>query len=466
MQRTLSIEATKKIGTAVTLYGWVHSRRDHGRIIFIDLRDITGIVQAVFTPQKSETHKLAEKLRPEWVIELTGLVKKRPENMVNKETPAGTIEIEAHELKVLAKARELPFDIKTEGYDIREELRLKYRYLDLRRPRLRKNMELRFRVQQFCRQFLADKNFLEIETPILTKSTPEGARDFLVPARLQHGKFYALPQSPQQYKQLLMVAGFERYFQFAHVFRDEDLRADRLFEHTQLDLEMSFMSEAQVRGLAEELAVRVSEKALGKRVQEKPFPVLTYNEVMKKYDTDRPDLRKDTTDSNLHAYAWVVDFPMFEKLEDGSLSAVHHPFTKVQEADWQKVIKGDEKTLLSAKAHQYDLVLNGYEVGGGSIREHESEKLAKVFEVLGHKRPDIEERFGHLLEAFQYGVPPHGGLAFGFDRWLAAMLGEKSIREVVALPTSASGTTAVMEAPNRVDKKQLNELGLDLKQED
>jgi len=465
MKRTLICQTPKLTGKEVKVAGWIDSYRSHGKLIFVDLRDRTGLLQVVFS---SDLLKEAKELRPEWVVEIQGVINKRPKGAENKEFVTGTVEMSARNLKILAQAKTLPFPIDDDGYQIKEEKRLKYRYLDLRRERLKKNLILRQQTINFIRNFLIDKGFIEIETPILTKSTPEGARDFLVPSRLQPGKFYALPQSPQQYKQLLMVAGFERYFQFPHVFRDEDLRADRLFEHTQVDLEMSFVDENDILELIEEMIINVSEKIFKKKIQQKPFPRLTYEEAMKKYETDRPDLRKDKKDGIL-AFAWIVDFPMFEILEDGSIDAVHHPFTALKDRDLKKfkkmtvkelISQEGRKKLLGFKAKQYDLVLNGVEVMGGSIRTHQPEILKKTFEVLGNSSEAVEKKFGHMLEAFEYGAPPHGGIAAGLDRLLQTILNEKSIRETVAFPTTTSGITAVMDAPSNVSEQQLKELKL------
>jgi len=465
MSRTIIGETIKNIGKKVKVAGWVDSYRSHGKIVFIDLRDRSGTLQVVFS---SDLLDQAKELRPEWVIEISGNINKRPENMVNENLLTGSVEMVAEELKVLSKAETLPFPIDDDGYQIKEEKRLKYRYLDLRRKRLKDNLILRQKTASFIRNFLIQKDFIEIETPVLTKSTPEGARDFLVPSRLQLGKFYALPQSPQQYKQLLMIAGFEKYFQFAHVFRDEDLRADRLFEHTQLDLEMSFIEQDDILNLMEKMMIELAEKVFNKKIQDKPFPRLSYEEAMKKYNSDKPDTRKDKKSNEL-AFCWIIDFPMFEILEDGSIDAVHHPFTALQDKDLEKFKKMSikeltstkgRKELLSFKAKQYDLVLNGCEIMGGSIRTHQSEVLKKTFEILGNSSEMVENKFGHMLKAFQYGVPPHGGIASGLDRLLQTILNEKSIRETVAFPTTTSGITSVMDAPSDVSEKQLKELGL------
>jgi len=446
----------KNEGAELTVAGWVHARRDHGKIIFIDLRDATGLLQVVFTPKNESLYKAAEELRPEWVVRILGIVKARPENMKNPEIETGDFELVAEGFEVLSRAETPPFPIEGDGYDIAEDLRWKYRYLDMRRPRVVEILKKRASVKQFIRKHLSDKGFLEIDTPILTKSTPEGARDFLVPSRMHPGQFYALPQSPQQYKQLLMVAGIEKYFQFPRCFRDEDLRGDRVLEFDQLDIEMSFIEQEDILAFAEELVIEVSEKVIGKKIQEKPFPRMTYDEAIKKYKSDKPDLRKNSDETDTLSYLWITDFPMFEKKDDGSLGAAHHPFTAIQDDNIIKL--GDKKKIFDIKAKQYDLVLNGNEIFGGSIRTSDPEILTKVFNVLGYSKEEIQNRFRHLLEAFSYGVPPHGGIAAGFDRWLMVMLEEPSIREVIPFPTSGSGITSVMEAPTDVDKKQLSEL--------
>jgi len=474
MKRTLIKDTPQHINKTITLCGWVRTRRDHGKIIFIDLWDATGIIQCVLAPDQPEAYKNGQKLRAEWVVQLEGEVKKRPEKMINKNLETGNVEFLIKKVKIFSEAEELPLDIKSDGLAIKEELRLKYRYLDLRRKRLQEIIKLRAKAQNWARNYLSEKKFVEIETPILTKSTPEGARDFIVPSRLHPGEFYALPQSPQQYKQLLMIAGFEKYFQFARVFRDEDLRADRLFEHTQLDVEMSFVEQDDILGLMEDLIIGLCEKVFGKKIQEKPFPRITYKEAMEKYKTDKPDLRRNKNDSDVLAFCWVIDFPMFEILEDGSIDAVHHPFTAMNDEDIEifkkinpeKISDKDKKNLLKIRAKQYDLALNGMEVMGGSIRTHEREILKKSFQILGHSAKAVENKFGHLLEAFGYGVPPHGGIACGFDRLIQTILNEKSIRETVAFPTSTSGTTSVMDAPSEVDQKQLKELGIRVVKED
>ncbi|QQG42974.1 MAG: aspartate--tRNA ligase [Candidatus Giovannonibacteria bacterium] len=456
--RTLAKDAVNKIGEEVTLMGWVAARRDHGRIIFIDLRDRWGVAQVVFSPKNKELLKLADGLRSEWVVKIEGAVRERPGGMQNLELPTGNIEIEATKLEILAEAKTPPFDISSDGHEIGEDNRLKYRYLDLRRPRLLKNLTMRDKIIAFMREWLHQKDFIEIETPILTKSTPEGARDYVVPSRLHTGQFYALPQSPQQYKQLLMVAGIERYFQIARCFRDEDTRGDRQPEFTQLDLEVSFASQEEILVLTEEIYTGIIEALYpDKKISQKPFPRISYTETMEKYGTDKPDLRKNRDDNNELAFAFIVGFPMFGwKETEKRWDAVHHPFTKIRSADWRTEINKENAGNLAAQ--QYDFVLNGCEIGGGSIREHNPEILEKVFEIMGNKKEDIRRQFGHLLESFEYGVPPHGGIASGIDRLVMILEGEPSIREVIAFPKTGDGRDLMMDSPSEISKKQLKEL--------
>jgi len=458
--RTLTKDTPSKIGESVTLMGWVAGRRDHGKLIFIDLRDRWGMVQAVFTPADKTLLAQADALRSEWVVKIEGLVKERPKGMENPELPTGSIEIEAHTLTILAASQTPPFALDTDGREIGEEHRMQYRYLDLRRERMRQNLIMRDRVISFIRAYLHERDFLEIETPILTKSTPEGARDYVVPSRVYPGKFYALPQSPQQYKQLLMVAGIERYFQIVRCFRDEDTRGDRQPEFTQLDLEMSFVEQEVILKLIEDLYTRmVKELYPRKHFTFSPFPRLPYAEVMEKYQSDKPDLRKDKNDSDELAFAFVVDFPMFEwKESERRWDAVHHPFTAVQTRD-PEAVKKDPAGIL---AHQYDFVLNGYEIGGGSIREHNPEMLETIFQVMGHTRENIRTQFGHMLDAFSYGVPPHGGIAPGLDRLLMILQGEPNIREVIAFPKTGDGRDLMMDAPSEISDAQLKELALEI----
>lgn len=459
MKRTLAKDAPKNLNQEIKVMGWVNNIRTHGKIIFLDLRDISGTLQVVFAADKNtDLMKIAREIKPEFVIEIIGQVNQRPKGTENPDLPTGKVEILAKEVNILSPAKTLPFSIDDDGYEISEEKRLRYRYLDLRRKRLKRNLKLRQEIIHFVRDFLKSQGFFEIETPILTKSTPEGARDFLVPSRLQPGKFYALPQSPQQYKQLLMVAGFEKYFQIARCFRDEDPRADRQAEFTQIDIELSFVSQEDILSLIEEMMIKTVEKIFPeKKISQIPFPRIEYAEAMKKYQSDRPDLRNNKKDENELAFAFVINFPMFEwSEEEKRWKSVHHPFTRPQTEDINEIKKHPDKIL----AYQYDLVLNGYEIGGGSLRSYKKEVLEAVFEVLGHNKTEIQEKFGHLLEAFEYGVPPHGGIALGLDRLVSLLLNEPNIREVIAFPKTGDSRDLMMNAPSDVSKEQLKELCL------
>lgn len=456
--KTLHIsQIVDKTGEEVELYGWINTKRDHKKIVFLDLRDRSGMVQVV----GGEEFKA---LSLEDVVIIRGLVKKRPEKLVNPKMATGTVEIEAKSFTILNKSLPLPMPVNTEGYEIDEEVRMRYRYLDLRRPRLAKNLELRSRFIQLIREYLFKKGFLEVETPILSESTPEGARDFIVPSRLQKGKFYALPQSPQQYKQLLMVAGLEKYFQIARCFRDEDPRADRAYgEFTQLDLEMSFVERADVMALIEAMIIEVY-ASLGVAIKQKPFPVFTYEQAKKQFGADKFDMRtEEEKKQNIQAFAWVVDFPFFEKTEDGGWTFTHNPFSAPLPQFKQQLLA--KKDIASILTSQYDLVCNGYEVGGGSIRSHEPAVLQTVFEIMGYAEEEIRNQFGHMLEAFSYGAPPHGGIAPGLDRLLTCITGEPSLREVIAFPMTSGGKTAVMNAPSPIPENKLGELGLHVETE-
>ena len=454
MKRVLALETKEKIGQKVRLCGWMNSRRDHGKLVFIDLRDRSGIVQIVGGKELGD-------LRPEDVIKIEGKVVKRLKQAINTKIPTGKVEVKCQKVEILAKARELLFPINTDGYKINEELRLKYRYLDLRRSRLVRNLELRHKVIRFIRDWLDQKGFIEIETPILTKSTPEGARDFIVPSRLQPGKFYALPQSPQQYKQLLMVAGFEKYYQIARCFRDEDSRADRAYgDFTQLDIEMSFTSQKAILELTEGLFASLIKKLMPeKKISQFPFPILTYNEAIKKHRTDKPDLRKNKKDKDELAFCFIVDFPLFEKTPEKEIAPMHHPFTAPKDEDAPLL----DSNLMKVRSWQHDFVLNGFEIGGGSMRITNPEIQKKIFKILGHTTDEIQKKFGHLLKAFRFGVPPHGGIAPGIDRFLMVVLNEPSLREVIAFPMTSGGKTAVMNAPSKVELGQLKELGIKLR---
>lgn len=456
LKRTLTAETTKCLDKKVRVCGWVNSIRSHRKIIFIDLRDISGVLQSVFTSEDKELYKIAQKLRPEWVIAIEGKIEKRPLRMINPKIETGKIELHPSDIEVFSQAKTLPFPIDTQGYEISEQKRLKYRYLDLRRERMKKNLIWRQKIIQLIRDFLEKQGFIEVETPILTKSTPEGARDFLVPSRLQPGKFFALPQSPQQYKQLLQVAGIEKYFQIARCFRDEDPRADRQAEFTQLDLEMSFVDQEDILKITEALFITLVKKLFPeKKISKIPFPRIPYQEAIRKYNTDKPDLRKDKTNPDELAFAFLVDFPMFEwSKEKKRWVAVHHPFTRPQEENIARIKKEPEKIL----AYQYDFVLNGVEIGGGSLRSYKPEILETVFEIMGHKKQEIRQKFGHLLEAFGWGVPPHGGIAPGLDRFIAILLREPNIREVIAFPKTGDNRDLMMDVPAQVTKEQLEEL--------
>ena len=578
------------VGSIVTLAGWVHRRRLHGGVVFIDLRDRSGIVQLVFNPEISPgAHQVAEQVRSEWVIQVKGLVRRRPEGSENLALSTGAIEVASNEAVVLNQSLTPPFYINEET-EVDESLRLKYRYLDLRRATMQANIELRHKVVKYIRDFLDERGFLEIETPILIKSTPEGARDYLVPSRLQAGEFYALPQSPQQLKQLLMVAGMERYFQIARCFRDEDLRADRQPEFTQLDLEMSFVDEDDVLSLTEELYLTMMSAIVPDRNVPSPMPRITYAEAMARYASDKPDLRfglemsdvselaaqtdfnvfrsvlqsggivkgfavpeggsysnsalreledfvkergarglahvrlgkdhslEELTESdvrmasglNMHpqwaaqlarqmgagpgdlmllmagapytihpalsalreemghrlgladpntlAFAFVVDFPLFEwDAEERRWNSSHHPFTAPKD-DQSHLLHSTDLGDIKSKA--YDLVCNGSELASGSIRIHRRELQQKVLGLLGYADDEIEERFGHLLEAFEYGAPPHGGIAPGIDRLVAILADAGSIRDVIAFPKTQRGADLLFGSPSPVSEAQLRELHL------
>ncbi|MDR0800361.1 MAG: aspartate--tRNA ligase [Endomicrobium sp.] len=565
------------IGKEITVCGWVHSRRDHGGVIFIDLRDREGILQIVFQPENKEIFETAEKLRSEYVIVVKGLVRNRPDGTANPNMPTGSVELIAAELKVLNTSMGLPFEI-SDYIDTSEELRLKYRYLDLRRPNFQKNFVMRHKISKEIRDFLNEEGFLEIETPFLTKSTPEGARDFLVPSRFQRGNFFALPQSPQLFKQILMIAGFDKYYQIARCFRDEDLRADRQLEFTQVDIEMSFVDEEDIIGVIERMLARVFKTALDIDVKT-PFERIPYAEAMLRFGSDKPDTRfemeiKDLSvefknsgfvvfssaiskggtvrglcipkgasfsrseidglakfvgeygakglawmkitdagaDSNIVKYfkeneikavisklnaisgdlivfladeekivaqglgalrlkigresglidknkfnfLWIVDFPLMEwNKEERRWQALHHPFTSPEDAD-----SLTKENAGRAKARAYDVVLNGIELGGGSIRIHRSDIQKKIFDILNISDESAKEKFGFLLEALTYGAPPHGGVALGFDRLCALIAGEDSIREVIAFPKTQKAIDPLSNAPAPVNDKQLKELGV------
>lgn len=461
MARTLIKDLKEKKDEEATICGWVDVRRDQGKLIFLDIRDISGTVQSVVLP-KAESMEVAKTLRPEWVVKILGKVNERPEkNRVEGEN--GDIELEVLSIKVLNEAETPVFDVKSDGKEIGDENRLEYRYLDLRRPRMQKNLKMRHKVAKFVRDHLDTEGFYEIETPYLTKSTPEGARDYVVPSRLYPGHFYALPQSPQQYKQLLMASGMERYFQIVRCMRDEDTRGDRQPEFTQLDLEMSFVTQEDVMALNEKLLIKiVTELYPEKRIQQVPFPRISYKDAIEKYGSDRPDIREDKNDANLLAFCWVVDFPFFEKAEGerSEWTFTHNPFSAAipEHTEW---LRNKEKIGEIVTA-QYDIVLNGYEIGGGSVRNHDPKLLKAVFEVLGYSDEEIEGSFGHMLKALGSGTPPHGGIAWGFDRLIMLLQNEPNIREVIAFPKTGEGKDLMMSAPSEISEKQLKELGLSI----
>lgn len=564
----------------VTLAGWVHRRRDHGGVVFIDLRDREGLVQVVIAPEVQDAFKKAESLRSEFVIQIKGMVRKRPLGTINKNLRTGEIEVAATELTILNRSMPLPFPIDDEFHDVGEETRLHYRYLDIRRPEMLSRLKMRAQITRFLRRFLDDQGFLDVETPFLTRATPEGARDYLVPSRTKPGHFFALPQSPQQFKQLLMMAGIDRYYQIVRCFRDEDLRADRQPEFTQLDIETSFLQEEEIQTLMENMISGLFKDTLGVTLQT-PFRRMTHEEAMRRYGSDKPDLRiplelidvadlmqhvefkvfaeaaknpdsrvtvlkvpggasmsrKEIDDYTQHvgifgakglAYIkingegkeglqspilkflpddvvnailerthagvgdilffgadkakivsdalgalrlkighdrklvsenweilWVVDFPMFEE-GDGRLYACHHPFTAPKTESADELIAKPKTTM----ARAYDMVLNGSEIGGGSIRINSSEMQAAVFRLLSISDEEAEEKFGHLLKAMKLGCPPHGGIAFGLDRLVMLITGAESIRDVIAFPKTQTASCPLMDAPSTVDHPQLIELGI------
>jgi len=575
---------TSLLDQEVELYGWVHRRRDHGGVIFIDLRDREGLAQIVFDPDRAEAFAIADMVRNEFVLKVTGRVRNRPEGTINPDMPTGEVEILGHSIEILNKAKTPPFQLDDEH--VHDDIRLRYRYVDLRRPVMQKNMRLRSQVSRLMHNFFDDNGFLEIETPMLTKATPEGARDYLVPSRTHQGEFFALPQSPQLFKQLLMMSGMDRYYQIVRCFRDEDLRADRQPEFTQLDVETSFMDEDQICTLMEELICTLFNKILAVDLPS-PFPRMTYAEAMYRFGSDRPDLRNplelidvsdvmqevefkvfsgpakmkngrvaalrlpngskltrkeiddytsfvgqygakglayikvndantgkeglqspilkflpdevvetimtrtqaetgdlvffgaDKTkvvndalgalrdklahDLDLHqgewAPLWVIDFPMFDENEDGKRwDALHHPFTAPQNDDPAELQANPGESLSRA----YDMVMNGMELGGGSIRIHQPDMQMAVLNLLGIEDDEAREKFGFLIDALDYGCPPHGGIAFGLDRIVMIMAGASSIRDVIAFPKTQSASCLLTSAPSAVAPKQLKELGIRL----
>lgn len=456
MEERIRIEQLgEHVGKTVTIAGFVDVRRDHGKLVFIDLRDESGIVQVV---AKADVLGDAKEARNEWVLQMTGEVKERPEKLVNADEPLGHIEFGAHTISVLSTALTPPLEVNKDTSDVGEDVRLKYRYIDLRTKRMQQNLRVRSEFVRRCREHLFTHNFTEIETPLLTKATPEGSRDFLVPSRHNPGHFYALPQSPQQYKQLLMGSGFENYFQVARAIRDEDLRADRGFEHTQIDIEMAYVTQEMVMQRVEAMLIEAAE-GLGKTIKEKPFPRITYADAMERYGADKFDLRTDAEkEAGVLAYAWVIDFPFFEKTDEGTWTFTHNPFSMPKEEHLEWLLAGTH--IEQIMTQQYDIVCNGYESGGGSIRAHRPEILRAVYSVMGYSDAEIEASVGHMIEAFGYGIPPHGGIALGVERNVMNLTGEEYLREVQAFPMTGSGKTAVMDAPSEASPEQLAELGL------
>ena len=439
-------ELTKKEkGKKVVLCGWADTVRSYGKLNFIDLRDRYGKTQIVI--------KGKCELKPEYVIKVEGEVKTRKPGSENKDLKTGEIEILADSAVVLNASPVLPFEIGDEK--VSEEVRAKSRYLDLRGEKMQRNLILRSEVYKAIMDYLVDREFIYVDTPMLGKATPEGARDYIVPSRVNKGEFYALPQSPQLFKQLLMVSGFDKYFQLARCFRDEDLRADRQPEFMQLDIERSFVDVEDMITEMEGLWKYVFDKVLGIKLKT-PFKRITYEESMKKYKSDSPDLRKDKKDKKELAFCWVTDFPMFEYSdEDKRWYAMHHPFTNP--------VKGsDFKSPGKMNAKAYDLVLNGSEMGGGSIRIHDSETQEKVFDLLGIGKKEAEEKFGFLLDALKHGAPPHGGIAFGLDRIVQMMVGADSIRDVIAFPKNKDARDVMLDAPSAIKAEQLKEANIKL----
>lgn len=575
----------KDDGETVSLCGWVHRRRDHGGLIFIDLRDRYGFTQVVIPPENADVFTLGETVRPEWVLKVDGKVRKRLDDAVREDNPTGEIEILAENVEVLNEAKTPPFEIDQEK-DVGEDVRLEYRFLDLRRQRMQKNIALRHQIVGIIREYFHRNDFLEIETPILIKGTPEGSREYLVPSRLYHGNFYVLPQSPQQLKQLCMVGGLDKYFQIPRCFRDEDQRGDRQPEFTQFEIEMSFCEQEDVISVMEGCFIEFTEKIRpDKKIPQKPFPHITYREAMEKYGSDKPDLRFDLQftnvsdivkgcdfkvfadtvesgglvsafvapggaefsrkdideltdlaqrhgagglayivvkdgelqspivkflgddvaqkivkevgakvgdtiffaageyphaleplgevrkacaqklnliDESIWSYVWVIDFPMFEKSkESGEVGAVHHPFTRPHPEDVDLL----ESDPIAARAIAYDLVLDGNEVGGGSMRIHERDLQKRIFDILGISDEDAQRRFGHMLNAFEYGAPPHGGIAMGLDRVCMLLSDEPNIREVIAFPKDQKAKDLMLGAPSPMPIEQLDELGIKVVEE-
>ena len=457
MKRTLISETPTAVGQEVTVCGWVHRIRDHSKVLFIDLRDRTGLLQVVTGAWAAESYDVLKSVGNEDVIQITGTVVARPEKLVNPALVSGTIELQAASVTILNKSAVPPFSVNEDTSPVDEELRLKHRYLDLRSERMASTLRKRAKLYHFFRNHLTEKDFLEVETPLLTASTPEGARDYVVPTRTK-GSFYALPQSPQQYKQLLMVAGIERYFQIAKCLRDEDSRGDRQPEHTQLDLELSFITQEEILQLVEEMYTKmVAELYPEKHITQSPWPRLTYAESMEKYGNDKPDMRVNKEDPNELAFCIITDFPLFEWNEkENRIEPVHHMFTMPREEDLHLLDTDPLKII----GQLYDIACNGYELGSGSIRIVDQAIQEKVFKIIGISSEDAHAKFGHMLEAFSFGAPPHGGFGLGQDRLLMILQNEPNIREVIAFPKTGDGRDPMMGSPAAITPAQLKELGI------
>lgn len=434
----------------VKIQGWVDVIREHGKLIFLDIRDVSSTVQTVVSAKENpEAFQLAKTLTKESCISITGKVQARPKGTINENIPTGKVELSIKHLEIINICPPLPFDLDLK--DTSEEIRLKYRFLDLRRKDMQKVLLGRAKVIKSIRDYMTAQGFNEFETPMLVKYTPGGARNYLVPSRLEKGKFWALPESPQLFKQLLMVSGFEKYYQIARCLRDEDLRKDRQPEFTQLDVEMSFIEQDDIIELIEGLLKKIWKDVLNVDIKT-PFPRMTYAESMKKYGNDRPDLRKDPTNPNEYAFLWVVDFPLFQYSEtEKAYVANHHPFTSPHLEDFKK-------DPHKARSIAYDVVLNGVEIGGGSIRIHSSEIQQKIFEILKISKEDQKEKFGFLLDALKFGAPPHGGIALGIDRLMQLIMNTDSIRDTIAFPKNSEGKDIMLSAPTSVSNQQLKDL--------
>jgi len=439
----------KLAGKKVKLCGWIDTIRAHGKVAFFDLRDRYGKVQCVIIAKNSDFDKVC-KLNRESCVCVEGDINLRPKGSENKDFASGKVELFLDKVDIIGESAQIPFEINDNIEN--EDLKLKFRFLDLRSNRMQKNLAFRSKVSQATRNYFIDNEFLEIETPTLVKATPEGARDYIVPSRVNTGKFYALPQSPQLYKQILMISGFDKYFSFARCLRDEDLRQDRQPEHTQIDLEMSFVESEDIMNFVEEMYKNIFEKTLG--IKLKKFERLTYEESMKKYGTDKPDLRKNKDDPNEFAFCWVYDFPLFSYDKDTKKwTPEHHMFSSPK----KEHLKYLEKDPGKVKGDLFDIVLNGVELGSGSIRINNPELQEKIMEVIGMNKAEAEKKFGFLLDAYKYGGPVHGGMGLGFDRLIALMLGYTDIREVIAFPKNKSAQNPMDGSPSELDKDQLKE---------